>query len=151
MDEAYGKVFLMEIPGNPTPQPRNEGRDDFGMTWGGQLEIASRLIQGYDPAFLSALRDRLSLDEGAIQRLVQDVRPALEFRLPYNLLPLQDCIDLATFLIRTTITAQRLAATVRGVGGPIEVAVITRIRGLEFIQQKKLHGEQAGSFAGGAL
>lgn len=150
-EEAYGKVFLLEIPGNPTPQPRNEGRNEFGMTWGGQLEIASRLMQGYDPAFLVALREKLSLDDTAIERLVQEMRPALEFKIPLNVLPLQDCIDLATFLIRTTMTAQRLAATVRGVGGPIEVAVITRTRGLEFVQRKQLHGEEGGSLVGGAL
>ena len=149
-EEPYGKVFALEIPGSPTPQPRNEGRDDFGMTWGGQLEIVSRLIHGYDPMFLSAVREKLGLDEPAIEQLVKDVRSALEFRIPYNILPLQDCIDLATFLIRTTMTAQRLAATVRGVGGLIEVAVITRTRGLEFIQRKELHGEETGSLFGGA-
>jgi hypothetical protein len=149
-EEPYGKVFLLEIPGNPTPQPRNEGRNDFGMTWGGQIDIASRLIHGYDPSFPAALHDKLGLDHLAVDRLIEEMRSTLEFKIPYHVLPLQDCIDLATFLIRTTMTAQRLAATVRGVGGPIEVAVITRTRGLEFIQRKELHGEGDGSLLGGA-
>jgi hypothetical protein len=100
--------------------------------------------------FLRALRDRLDLDGPAIERLIEEMRPTLEFKIPYHVLPLQDCIDLATFLIRTTVTAQRLGATVRGVGGLIEVAVITRTRGLEFIQRKELHGEGAGFRLGGA-
>ena len=150
-EEPYGKVFLLEVPGNPALQPRNDGHDNFGMTWGGQLEIANRLIQGFDPALPAALREKLGPDGPAIEQLLEEIRPALEFKIPNNILPLQDCIDLATFLIRTTMTAQRLADTVRGVGGPIEVAVITRTRGLEFIQRKQLHGEKTGSIAGGAL
>ena len=40
------------------------------------------------------------------------------FKLSLNVehLPLQDCVDLAIFLIRTTITAQSLAEMERGVG-----------------------------------
>ena len=53
-------------------------------------------------------------------------------------------IDLATFLIRSTILAQSVAIGVRGVGGPIDVAVITREKGLKFVQRKEIRGEQAG-------
>jgi hypothetical protein len=57
-------------------------------------------------------------------------------------LPLQDCVELATFLIRTTIIAQGLSVDLRGVGGPIDVAIITRTEGLQYIQQKNVHGEK---------
>ena len=35
------------------------------------------------------------------------------YTIPYSVLPLQDCVDLATFLIRTTMTAQSLAKITR--------------------------------------
>jgi len=44
--------------------------------------------------------------------------------------------------VRTTIEAQKLAIDVRGCGGAIEVATITRRDGFKFIQQKKPHGER---------
>jgi hypothetical protein len=144
--EAYGRVYLCEIPEAPEPTPRNEGKDDFGMTWGGQIEVVSRLVHGFDPALPDALAKELGLQPPAVEAFLAKIRPHFAIRIPYNLLPLQDCVDLATFLIRTTITAQRLSATVRGVGGPIEVAIITRTGGLHFLQQKTLRAE-AGSVA----
>ncbi len=139
--EAYGKVFLFVIPGQPRPQEQNPGDHNFGMTWGGQLQIASRLVHGYDPALLEILRQRFNLDAEQTTELNEYLRQQLEFRIPYQVLPLQDCVDLATFLIRTTIIAQRLAVEIRGVGGPIDVATITRTSGLEYIQRKTIRGE----------
>jgi len=140
-DAAYGAVFLFEIPRQPEPQPRNAGENEFGMTWGGQLEIVSRLIHGYDPALIPILRHSLKLNEKQVSELQEMLAANLEFRIPYRVLPLQDCVDLATFLVRTTMTAQGLAIAVRGVGGPIEVAMITRTDGIRWVQRKIIHGE----------
>lgn len=136
----YGRVFLFGIPRQPEPQPRNE--NDFGMTWGGQLDVASRLIHGYDPNLMTVIKQTLGLDDQKIEQLAQVFRQNLLYPIPYQVLPLQDCIDLATFLIRSTMTIQSFAVGVRGVGGPIDVAVIAPTRGLRFIQRKELHGEK---------
>ena len=138
--EPYGEVFLFNIPRSPCPVPRNEGTN-FGISWGGQLEIASRIIQGYDPRLLQFVQDELGIPNETMEEFRQKIRGRLEFRIPYAALPLQDCIDLATFLIRTTITGQNLAIANRGVGGSIEVAAITRTEGLNWVQKKGLHGE----------
>lgn len=61
--------------------------------------------------------------------------------IPLAAMPLQDCVDLAIFFIRTTITAQRLTLGISGCGGPIDVAIITRREGLRFIQRKQIVGE----------
>lgn len=140
VDAPYGDVFLFNIPKSPTPDPRNPGTN-FGMTWGGQLEVASRLIHGFDPRVRQLVQSNLGVPEAEVDALFQTVAPQLEYSIPYDVLPLQDCIDLAAFLIRTTITAQNLAVAVRGVGGSIEVAAITRTDGLRWIQKKDLHGE----------
>ena len=39
------------------------------------------------------------------------------------------------------MTAQSLSVDVRGVGGMIDVATITRTEGVQWIQQKQLKGE----------
>jgi 20S proteasome alpha/beta subunit len=141
---AYGSVFTFDIPGTPEPTERNAG-EQFGMTWGGQHEIVGRIIHGYDPALLPLLQHALDLSPEQLQRVKQAIAAQqLEYRIPYMVLPLQDCVDLATFLIRTTMTAQELAVAVRGVGGPIDVAYITRTKRLTFVQQKRIRGE-AGS------
>lgn len=140
-NSPYGKVFLFEIPKNPKLQPKNPGENEFGMTWGGQLNVASRLIHGFDPALSENLGRRFNLNQKQISDLTNELIKDLGFQIPYNVLPLQDCIDLAIFLIRTTIVAQGLAVAVRGVGGPIDVAVITRTEKLRYIQKKQIRGE----------
>lgn len=140
----YGKVFLLVVPDQPGPLPRNPADNEFGMTWGGQTEIATRLIQGYDPKLPNILQQSLALDQEKIDQAIQAIRSGLEFRIPYNILPLQDCVDLATFLIRSTITMQSMAVGLRGVGGAIDVAIVTRSAGLEHIQRKTIRGEIHG-------
>src|SRR5712692_10487407 len=34
--DAYGKVFLFQIPTQPVPEEQNAGPGQFGITWGGQ-------------------------------------------------------------------------------------------------------------------
>ena len=137
-DAPYGKVFLLDIPYNPAPVEQNPAETEFGMTWGGQLEVASRVIHGYDPQLPRILQEEFGMQPNDIEQMLRVFKKQLGFSVPYEVLPLQDCIDLATFMIRTTMDAQSLAVTRRGVGGPIDVAVITRTKPLEYIQKKSL-------------
>lgn len=140
-EAAYGSVYVVAIPDAPEPVARNPGDDDFGMTWGGQLEVASRLIHGYDPIVPDVLQQALGLTDEQVGVARQAMTAKTELRIPYKVLPLQDSVDLATFLLRTTMTAQALSIGIRGVGGPVEVATITRIQGVQFVQRKEIHGE----------
>lgn len=45
------------------------------------------------------------------------------------------------FLIRSTVAMQRFIAGVRGVGGAIDVATITRTDGFQPVQRKRVIGE----------
>lgn len=137
--EAYGKVFLFEIPNNAEPEEKNP--DEFGMTWGGQLQIASRIIHGYDPVLMHITKNVLKLNDEQIAKLADEFKKKIQFPIPYEVLPLQDCVDLAIFLVRSTSSIQRLAVGIRGVGGPIDVATITRTEGIRFIQKKEIKGE----------
>ena len=138
---AYGKVFLVDIPKHPKPEQRNPGENDFGMTWGGQLQIVSRLIHGYDPDLPDIIRSKFNLNNEQLKEFIDTLTKRTEFKIPYPVLPLQDCVNLAIFLIRTTMSGQELAVGVRGVGGMIDVATITRTKGLRIVQRKEIHGE----------
>jgi hypothetical protein len=140
-DEPYGRVFMVEIPGNPTPVEQQPNPGDFGITWGGQREFVDRLIQGFDYRLPEIVSNTLSLQPQQVQSLMQSLN-VLQMPLPLAAMPLQDCVDLAIFFVRTTITAQRLTVGIRGCGGPIDVATITRREGLRFIQRKEIVGER---------
>ncbi|HEY44262.1 MAG TPA: hypothetical protein G4O11_09805 [Anaerolineae bacterium] len=137
-EAAYGRIYLLDIPRNPEPIEQNPGDTNFGMTWGGQLQIASRMIHGYDPILPTILKRELEIDDDSLKSLLSTLKENIEFSIPYQVLPLQDCVDLATLMVRTTIKSQNLSIGLRGVGGPIDVATITRTNGLRYIQRKSI-------------
>lgn len=137
-DEPYGRVYLIDIPRNPTPNEQNPGKTNFGMSWGGQLQMASRMIHGYDPVLMSILKEELDLEAGEVEALEQKLKEVIEYKIPYQVLPLQDCVDLAHLMLRTTMDAQDLSIGMRGVGGPIDLVTITRTDGLKNIQRKSI-------------
>ena len=137
-DKAYGSVFSFIIPKQPSPE--EVAKDDFGINFGGQGEHTIRLMQGYDPRVLATAKEVCGLSDEQITKLQTALAP-LMLQVPYAILPLQDCIDLAVFLIHTTVAAQKLSIGIRGVGGVIDVAVITRREALQFIQRKELLAE----------
>jgi hypothetical protein len=61
--------------------------------------------------------------------------------IPWQLLPLQDCIDVAILAVKTTAELQKFVTDIRGVGGPVDVAIITKSDGFRYIQFKSLRGE----------
>jgi hypothetical protein len=141
--DSYGRVFLFSLPDQKDPVEQNKNDENnnvpnFGMTWGGQLQIASRIIHGFDPELRSILQKELGLDDAGWSRIQQALMRRLQFSIPYQVLPLQDCVNLATMMIRTTVEAQSLSVGVRGVGGPMDLAVVTRTEGLRYIQKKAL-------------
>jgi hypothetical protein len=137
-DKAYGSVYALNIPNQQVPAEQSVA--DFGITYGGQAEHAIRLMQGCDPRVFDEAKKIFAGTDQQVNALRAAVAP-MALAVPFPILPLQDCIDLATFLIRTTVAAQKLSVGIRGVGGVIDVAVITRRESLRFVQRKKLIGE----------
>lgn len=136
----YGKVFMIQIPNRPEPCEQNI--DQFGVTWGGQLEFTNRLIKGFDPGLPSMIKSYLDLNPKQEQELIQHLERKLSAQIPYQFLPLQDCVNLSIFLIRTTIEMQTWMIGIRGVGGAIDVATITRTDGFKSVQQKNIRGQK---------
>ena len=139
-NEPYGTVYSFHIPRNPNPveqSPKVNNLHQFGITYGGQKEIVDRLVLGID----TRLRDAI-IQSGTItpDKLQQFNSLCLQFQLPLpvQFMPLQDCVNLATLFIKTTIETQNLTVGLRGCGGDIDVAIITRTHPLEFIKKKKV-------------
>ena len=134
----FGEVYAFDVPRHSAPRLlRTAG--DFGVVWGGQTEVAGRLLLGYDGSLVPWLRGQIDLTS----EVEQAMRERFHSGIPYGSLALQDCVDLANFLIHTTIKAQSFATRSRGVGGMIELMAITGTDGLKWIQRKELHGNRA--------
>jgi len=83
-----------------------------GVAFGGVVDVADRIYRKILPT------DNVSLE----------------------LMTLPDAVDYARFLIRTTADYQRFAKMVPVVGGPIDIAVITKWAGFRWVQRKTLLG-----------
>lgn len=138
---AYGKVYKVAIPSNPTPE--EQSANQFGVTWGGQLEYTNRLIKGFDPQLPVIAKTFLNLTDEQQVALEKHLEGALSTKIPYPFLPLQDCVNLSIFLIRTTMELQNWIVGVRGVGGAIDVATITRTDGFTPVQRKIIIGQKS--------
>ncbi len=141
--EAYGKVFWFSVPNNPNPTEFQ--KDSFGIAYDGQREFADRLMHGFDDSLVLLVKDFLKLADKQTEELQSHLLTNLNIQIPIQFLPLQDCLDLSIFLIRATIMMQTWLPIVRGVGGAIDVATITRTEGFKIVQQKHITGEQPSS------
>jgi len=140
--ETYGRLFEIYIPRKPTPNEFFTGAGEFGMVWGGQREFADRVMQGFDDRLPFEVQQFLQLSDDQRNALREHLRNRLNAAIPYAFLPLQDCIDLTMFLIRTTAQMHKWWVGVRGVGGAIDVATITGTEGFKIVQQKIIAGER---------
>lgn len=140
--EAYGRVYEMFIPSRPDPVEQQGAPGAFGLVWGGQRDFADRLISGFDGRLPEFVQNRLQLSDQQRQELQVQLKAEFQAQVPFAFLPLQDCVDLAIFLIRTTITMQHWVVGIRGVGGAVDVAVITPMKGFTEVQQKRIRGEE---------
>jgi len=137
----YGRGFLFVVPNAANPVEQNPGPGQFGITWGGQHDLVFRLLYGFDVELLDFIRANLNLTPEQLATLKQQIEPKFAAGIPYQFLPLQDSVDLAIFLIQSTISFQKFRTTViRGVGGPVEVATVTR-DGFKFVSQKSISVE----------
>ena len=139
-NEPYGRVYEVLIPSNPEPCERHPD-NEFGVTWGGQREYVDRLIRGFDDSLPAEVQHWYDLSDEQNEQLFQEIAGASQLPIPFHFLSLQDCVDLTIFLIRTTITLQKWLVGIRGVGGAIDVATITRTEGYRTVQQKQITGE----------
>ena len=139
--EPYGRVYEVKVPSNPKPTEQNAGNESFGLTFGGQGEIVNRLLAGMEPRLINVVKDSLKLDEKETGKVATKLSQTFQMPIPYQFLPLQDCVDLSILLVRTTMDLMGFIVGARGVGGPIDVAVVTRTEGFRAVKQKKISGD----------
>ena len=134
-------MFRFVIPEAPHPMEMLTGPYPFGLHWGGMPQFVQRIIFGYDAQTLFGAKQILNLSDEQSVMLQSNLPAYTQATIPYEIIDLQDSIDLVILLIRTTISILNLSTGVRGVGGPIDVATITRKGGFDFVQKKSLTGE----------
>jgi hypothetical protein len=109
---------------------------ECGMTWNGEPEAVSRLVLGVSPQIQQVLHQHLGVPQQDIGKVAEVIQQHLQRPLILPAMPIQDAIDLAVFLVDTTVQFSRFSPGAPTVGGPIEVAAITKHEGFRWIRRK---------------
>ena len=136
-DAPMADEFVIDIKNGictgPTPV-RN--RDQIGMTWGGQAEPLNRLVVGVGMGLPTLLQAAFRLSPEQVSPVVHNIQQNMQVPLVVPAMPLQDAIDLADFLVDLTIKFSRFMPGAPTVGGPVEIAAISKHEGFRWIKRK---------------
>ena len=129
-----GELYRCEAPGNAVLARKT---NDAGAVWSGEDSYINRLILGYDPLFFEWLSPSEN-DSG------QKIGKGLQLFINFQTMPLQDAVDLATSLVQITINLNKFSNGLVGspgrfptCGGKIDVAVITRLQGFQWLSHDR--------------
>lgn len=129
--DAYG----IETNGLEMSGPNPIFPDQVGMSWWGQPEAISRLVLGFSSKIEWALQN-LGVSPEATPGYVEALKAQVATPLVHAPMPIQDAIDLAEFLVDTSIKFTKFNLGHNTVGGPIEIAAVTRHEGYKWIARK---------------
>jgi hypothetical protein len=113
-----------------------QSRDEFGLRWAGETEALDRLILGTTPSILGWLNQKgfIQPQEANATHLELINHFAAPLSLPA--MPIQDAIDVARFAVETAAKYARYGMRAETVGGPIELAAITKHEGFKWVERK---------------
>ena len=131
---AQGWEFYVGDTGD-VPPTAFYNTEAFGPRWAGDGEALNRLVLGFSENVMVALTD-----EGLDPSAVDDVRRKIiskTFRELYlAAMPIQDAIELAKFLAETAAKFSHFSLLAATIGGPIEIATITKHEGFRWVARK---------------
>lgn len=110
--------------------------EECGATWYGQGEPITRLVLGYSNMLPAVLVRDLNVPQDQVDPVMLLLRQKLQAPLVSPAMPIQDAIDLAEFLTGVAVNFARFMPSLQMVGGPIEVAAITKHEGFKWIRRK---------------
>jgi hypothetical protein len=139
-DGRLAEAYHVEIQqgGNcPSPQLVSDPDDvEAQVFWEGQPEAIDRLLRGYGGAPPEVLSEDLGVPDAQIGPAMDTIQHRLSTPLVHAAMPIQDAIDLAEFLVNLTIGYSRFCPGAPTVGGPIEIAAITKHEQFKWVRRK---------------
>jgi hypothetical protein len=136
-NEGFPEIWAVQIEeGGNCPGPTLlRKKEDIGINWAGEKEPITRIIKGHSELIGNVLQE-LGVPADQIAPAVELIGTRLNAPLAHAPMPIQDSIDLAVFLVDTAINFSRFMPGPPTVGGPVDVAAITKHEGFRWVQRK---------------
>lgn len=140
------EVYICYIPGEiQKKRDSKEKGKEYGAAWIGQTDVVQRIVLGYDGRIRNIKFVQESIKKCRQGQVNKQLRN-LEYVIQWGTMTLQDAIDFCTLIIQTTSAIQRFSdgitadpGSIPGVGGPVDVVVITPEKGFVWVNKKKLN------------
>lgn len=144
-EDGSHKVYTIRIPGKVEKKRDSQERGkEYGASWIGQMDVVSRIVLGWDGRISNVEFVKEAMQKYGQEKVNKQLRN-LEYSIQWGTMTLQDAIDFCVLMIQTTSAIQRfsdgIAASpgdIPGVGGPVDVAVITPEKGFVWVTKKNL-------------
>lgn len=122
---------------------------EAGAQWWGAPEAIARILNGVSMAFPDTLLNAgFVTDPNDALAIAAGVRDQLNAQMVSPAMPVQDAIELAEFLVHATIQFVRFSPGNPTVGGPIEIATITKHEDFKWVQRKHFFDTQLNRLNG---
>lgn len=131
--DEYGVVIDQGNCGPPNLLRKSE---ESGIFWAGMGESLNRLILGFGTQLPAVLQQNLGVPVNQIPAAMQVIQQVLGAQLAISAMPLKDAIDLAEFLADTAVKFSKFSPGANVVGGPIEIAAISKHEGFKWVKRK---------------
>ncbi|MBK5243054.1 hypothetical protein [Clostridium sp.] len=136
-NQEMAEEWLIEINNGVCAGPvLRRAKEETGMSWYGQPEAITRLYKGYGTLLPNVFVNSGIVPSDKIEDLMKLVSANCELPLTHPAMPIQDAIELAEFLVDLTEKYSKYAPGPQTVGGPIEIACITKHEGFKWIKRK---------------
>lgn len=121
--EIWRFVLPHDIGGSVHRQrPDQNGKPSFGASWFGRTDSIVRLHFGRDNKLIDQVSEKFDISKEELL----DVLSPLEYKIPFDVMPLEEAIDFAYFMINVVIGRYKFAVGPEYCGGNVEIGAITR-------------------------
>jgi hypothetical protein len=107
----------------------------------GEPETFSRLMLGYSQRIGEALQ-KMGVQPADVPAAIALIQSETQCQMVEAPMPIQDAIDLAEYLVHSTAMYTRFKRGAPTVGGPIEIAAITKHEGFKWVRRKHYFSDE---------
>jgi hypothetical protein len=134
---ALPEIWEFRIYNNTVTGPYQiQAQQEFGLRWAGENEPLDRLLLGRTSVLEAILINAGISPTDASDIANRQVIAAASAPLALPAMPIQDAIDVARFLVDTAAKFARYGMRPETIGGPTEIASITKHEGFKWVERK---------------
>lgn len=149
LDTGNQNMFLINVNNGNIETPIEINKDNpLAVSWFGNTQFLTRLLLGFDEKLPSILKEN-DVPAEDIEDIINECTDNLQLPLGVPAMPIQDAIDLVKFLADISVKSSRFTPGAQLIGGPIDIAVITKHEGFKWIERKHYYDKELNKTTGG--